>query len=140
TWGQIQTHCHLQGDRHQQGQGTYIIHKTGQHGSKQRQKKYAEGGTADGWKYPAGEQIDRASLLQAITEHQHAGNGNNSWMAKPGESLFRRHQTREYTKQQGSAGNHVMAPAPPDKHDQTQDQNGDYRKLVPGHGWFFLLM
>src|SRR5690606_4239034 len=111
-----------------------VVHEAGEQRRQGGEGADAEGGPRLGGQHPLGQGIHRAGALQATAQYQHAGNGAHRRMAKALESLGSGDQPGEHAGQQRRAGDHVVAPAPPEEQPHGGGEDGKNGGLVSGHG------
>ncbi len=72
---------------------------------------------------PGGSEIHHAGILQGMADDQYCSNSHHRRMTESGKSRLHRHQTQQRAQHQRRHGDEIMAPAPPGKHQQHQDQH-----------------
>ena len=126
----------LDGDRHEQGQRTDIVHEAGQHRSQRHQHADTQGRPGLGRQHHPGERVHRARGLQSAAEHEHAGYRHHGRVTETGKGLVGRHQPGHHAGEQRTGGHHVVPPPAPEKHGHRGDQDDEDVDLAGGNGWF----
>ncbi|MNQ87292.1 hypothetical protein D3C85_1025100 [compost metagenome] len=123
----------LQGNRHQQGERPDIVHEGREQRTEAGQCGNRQHRPGIGGQHALGQRIDHPGHLQAVAQHQHAGDGDHRRVAETAEGLLVRHQPGQHAGQQGAEGDHVVTPATPDEQPDGGDEDGEEQALVLGH-------
>jgi hypothetical protein len=98
-----------------------------------RERGDGQGRSTRGGQQTLRQHVHGTSTLQACAQHQYTGHGDNGGVAEAGKGLRGGHQTQQHAGQQCAHGNHVMSPATPEEHHDSDSQYKKDDELVLDH-------
>jgi len=126
----------LDGHRHDQRQRADVVHERGERRNDAGERGQLHRHAALEPQQPLAQQVHHAGILQAAADDQHRRHGDHGRVAEPAEDPLGRNQAGQRDDHQREQGNHVIAPAPRDEEQQSQQKNAEDDRLLNGHDHF----